>query len=587
MKGRKQSRTERFLDYYERRIKEDREATFFILLTALSKDSENPQNICLPGDPGIGKSWAVSNVLEPFSSEDVLMLGGMSPTALIHDLNCGELQDANGNPMDLTKRPGLVEIKEEMQLADPHVSKGKIRKEYFDRLKKWNDRLRNSRYVIDLSGKLLVFLDAPHPRTFNMLKPILSHDVKEISYKFTDRSSRGQLRTQHVVIKGWPACIVLTSNKNRMEDFSQRNLTVTPRTSKEKWRAACILIGEEMPHHYPFNDPEEEKLKARMRLEFQSLQSEIERGKFSVFVPYGGQLGRLIPVNQARVMRDMKRIKTYIELNALVNHKDRPKLTGGERTTILATYEDFETVMHYFKYCEETTTTGLNQHILNMYHKAMVPLKKTTYSELVDKCKKVLPRPLSKSTLRVYVQQLSNVGYVSEESHQSDKRMKVLRVIKSKEEALDSVRNEFKEWFTLESFKASLKKLRKNRTEKPILLNNIPSEEWDNHIKVIFQEHFTPSEKTSLVKNGKTERFILTDSPASSAKTSPQTALKSERTESNGISITPIQGAAESCPLCGKFPVAYEFTDHDQQIRCCHHCIQKMKDSGVTFTLDR
>lgn len=48
--------------------------------------------------------------------------------------------------------------------------------------------------------------------------------------------------------------------------------------------------------------------------------------------------------------------------------------------------------------------------------------------------------------------------------------------------------------------------------------------------------------------------------------------------------LKPIRDGAEPCPLCSKFPVAYEFTDHGQQIRRCRHCIQEMKRRGSTFT---
>ena len=38
-------------------------------------------------------------------------------------------------------------------------------------------------YIIDLSRKILIFLDQPHNQLLERLRPILSHDKKEIRLK--------------------------------------------------------------------------------------------------------------------------------------------------------------------------------------------------------------------------------------------------------------------------------------------------------------------------------------------------------------------------------------------------------------------
>lgn len=570
------SKTEEYLDYYENRIKEDREASFFIFLTALSKDSDNPQNVFLRGDSGIGKTWVVTNILELFNDSNIWMLGGLSPTALVHSY--GDLQDEHGHPFEWTEKPTLAQVKEEMQFNDPSVSKSNIEKEYFERLKNWNEKLKKSKYVVDLNGKLLVFLDAPHIKTFDALRPVLSHDKYEISYRFTDKSAKGQLRTQHVVLRGFPSTIFCTTSRAWLEDLATRSLTITPKTTNIKLRAACILIGEDAA--FPMNN-HEQKEAALMKLKLQCLQNDIKDNL--VAVPFGPQMGEVIPLNQPRVMRDFKHLVTYIKLNALCNHKHRPKIFGFQKTIILATYEDFETVMQYFRYCEETTTTGLNQHILNVFHKTMIPLKTFTYSDLVNKCKEVLDRPLSESTLRVYVSELQNISYVSEETHPTDKRRKIIRVIKKEEKALDYIRNEFKAWFTLESFKGWLNSVRKNTAENPILLNNIPSDKWDNDVESLFYEHYIPQEEATIRENGKTEGKNVTDFQPSLEELSLNEVGNSNVTETNAISLTPVL-EAEKCEQCNEFPVAYEFPYKEQKIRRCKNCIGKMQRAGLKFT---
>jgi len=111
-------------------------------------------------------------------------------------------------------------------------------------------------------------------------------------------------------------------------------------------------------------------------------------------------------------------------------------------------------------------------------------------------------------------------------------------------------------------------------------------------------------EKTSLRKNGKTERINVTDFQASLSETSSNKAQNSNVTDSNTISsgvtphlitmetqirqknliqLTPVL-EAEKCELCGEFPVKYEFVVDGQPIRRCQHCIDTMKSEGMKFT---
>jgi len=570
--------TEKFLDYYENRIKEDREASFFVFLTALSKDSDDPQNMFMKGDSSIGKTWVTTNVLSLFEGQDVWMLGGLSPTALVHSY--GELVDADGDPINWEEKPTRDDIETTMTLEDPGVSKAKVRKEYFERLKKWNEKLHDSKYVVDMNGKLLVFLDAPNVKTFSALRPILSHDEPEISYRFADKDKSGSHRTTHVVIRGWPATIFCTTSKSWMEDLATRSVTVTPKTSKTKLRAALMLIGEDAA--FPVNDYREQQ-DAKTRLELQCLQGEMQDNKMLVAIPFWPQIGEIIPIHQPRIMRDFRHIAAYIKLNALVNHKYRATLTFGEKTVILANYEDFLTVMTKFEYVEETTITGLRKSIINVFRKAMVPLKTFTYSQLVDKCAEVLDHPLSESTLRDYVAALGRVSYVSEEKHPTDKRMKLIRVIKKQEENLSEyVRKHFSECFKLDSFKGWLKLQEKYSVVKPEIYNNNPNNQYGDDVESIFNQHYV-EHKMPTVNSEKKDRIFFSSEQASSNEISVKVTQNYEVTDNDRVSLTPVVNA-EKCELCGKFPVKWQFIQDGQKIRRCQNCIDKLKSGGMKFT---
>jgi len=459
------------------------------------------------GDSGIGKTWVVTNVLDIFSEEDVWMLGGLSPTALVHDY--GTLMGKDGVEIDPSLKPSFKAIKDELQgelREGEKVNAVAVKREFFKRLKEWNDKLKDSFYVVDLHKKLLVFLEAPHIETFNKLRPILSHDKEEISYRFTDKDKSGGLRTSHVKICGWPATMFCTTDKTWLEDLATRSLTITPRITEKKLRAACELVGADAA--YPrtmFNGANREKLFKISAVE--GLRKEISN--LAVAVPYGHEIGHNVPLYRPRVMRDLNHIVSYIQLNALVNHHNRPKITGLEKTLVLATYEDFVQVMTYFLYCEESTVTGLNAHILEVFHKAMEPLQTFDYDGLVLKCQEVLRYPLSRSTLYVYVRELSNIGWVDDEPNPEDKRKRIIRIIKDKQNLLSYLILEFPSFFKLENFKAFLNNVKKLSQQSHISLNDISCENWENDVETLFNEHYVKlSENLRLKIEGYTNDII-------------------------------------------------------------------------------
>jgi len=52
--------------------------------------------------------------------------------------------------------------------------------------------------TINLENKILIFLDQPHNQLLERLRPLLSHDQKELSYKITDKREKLGLRTKNV-----------------------------------------------------------------------------------------------------------------------------------------------------------------------------------------------------------------------------------------------------------------------------------------------------------------------------------------------------------------------------------------------------
>src|SRR3989344_4249677 len=71
-----------------------------------------------------------------------------------------------------------------------------------------------SAYTEDLSRKILIFLDQPHTMLLQHLRPMLSHDKKEIRLKITDKSQKAGLKTKNIYLKGFPTVIFCTAGLN-------------------------------------------------------------------------------------------------------------------------------------------------------------------------------------------------------------------------------------------------------------------------------------------------------------------------------------------------------------------------------------
>lgn len=498
-------------------VKRDLASQNMVLLTGVSAFTRNPINLFLKGESGIGKTYNVVQTLRYFPPEDVWFLGGLSPTALRRDY--GLLVSKEGEEIDWDERPGKDASKEDK--------------------KRWREKLRHSRYIINLQGRILVFLEAPHHETYAMLRPILSHDTWEISYRITDKSPKGVMRVTHVVIRGWPATIFCSTQEKYVKDLATRGFTVTPETLPEKYRLANVLTGEKKALPWKFKDD----------YDFMLLQGYIgwlrnQLQDMNVIIPYGRELGEVYPSAYARAMRDFNHLTALIEVLAQFHCMQRPVLVrqyersivslqeGGETRseeehTILATREDYERVMSLWKDVEETTVTGLPGHILNFFHKAVEPLAEDpyrpsfSYEELTQKYNETETEKKSSDTIRKWVKHLCDVGWLDTEPDPTDKRRRLVKVIKNPKNNGEYWTPIFQDFFSLEAFNKWF----------------VDAKKISEHNSFLLKENMIADEPTSLdtiYKNG-----FRSDIFSSTSK--EESNVKSEKEhEISGVQQSPI-----------------------------------------------
>jgi len=475
-------------------VRRDEISKSMVLLTGVSKDTRNPINLFMRGPPSIGKTYVTMQTLKYFPREDLWKLGGLSPKALIHGY--GILVDEKDEEIDFREKPGKEASEEEKR--------------------GWKERLERSRYVIDLQGKILVFLEAPHIETYNMLRPILSHDAWEISYRFTDKTKAGGLRTSHVVIRGWPACIFCTTEEKYVEDLATRGFTITPEMGPEKYQAGIEVIGEKKAHPRKFHEDHDFIL---LQGCFRWLKNQLP--SLNVAIPYAEELAKYYPPTHARSMRDYDHFTALLEISALFHHAQRPvevvereepivetRREGGkpngkvvmregtrrvEEITVLAIMRDLEYVLKLWQQAEETTVTGLPGHILEFYHKAVEPLAEQTslfsYEDLTQRYNEVSESKKSSDTIRKWIQYLCDVGWLTKESDPVDKRRVLVKVIKKAENSGYSRIRTFPASYKLEDLKKwwdEEKKISENN--RVLLKENLLGGEAS--LESIYETHF-------------------------------------------------------------------------------------------------
>lgn len=501
----------KFMQHLSRTVKHDRVTKDIVFHTCLSAFTASPINLFLKGPSSIGKTYNPVETLKYFPEEDVWHLGALSPTALVHDY--GKLLDANGEEIQLRDKP---EKPKRSDYSDDYHFREALG-EYKENHERWIKRLEKSRYLVDLSNKVLMFLEAPQIRTFHMLRPILSHDRPEISYKFTDKTARGKLQTQHVVIKGWPATIFCSTQEKYVQDLATRSFTVTPDTVPEKYRDANILTGDKAA--YPW--------KLARDFDFTLLEAYIRFLRknacdIKIIVPYASELGKMFPAQAPRSMRDFKHIVSLIEVHTLFHFAQRPVLArkfkgedGSEVTEryVMATRQDCDFIMDLWSEIRETTETGAPGHILKFFREVVekVAEEKIEFvvTDLVEEWNSRFTPKRSSDTIRTWVNYLCDIGRMTKIPHPKDKRFNLLQVIIHDTGEIQAFQNA--DIFTLDSLKAWLSGLKSISAASTLFIANSFVDMREASIEDIYKKYFAVNAVNAAV-------IDLGDSTASSSK---------------------------------------------------------------------
>lgn len=286
-----------------------------LLRCGLSMYSNDPINLGILAPSSEGKTHAAVQTMELFPKEDVIFVGRMSPTALAHDR--GILVDDNLNPIEQKIR--------DLKFALSKCTDDEEEKHHLEI--KIRDLYQKSKKLVDLTGKTLLFLEPPNSELWDILKPILSHDKKEIEHRIT-LGKKGDFKTLHIVLRGWPACIFCSArneNKNPIwAEIETRFVITNPNMTVQKYKDANKLTGKRkgLPGFARLQSLDDEKW-ARHHI----LQLKATIQKYSndnpVWNPFADVISEVFPSDEGRRMRNYNHFTSFTNMEALINAKYR------------------------------------------------------------------------------------------------------------------------------------------------------------------------------------------------------------------------------------------------------------------------
>ncbi|MDW8076019.1 MAG: hypothetical protein RMJ14_00015 [Nitrososphaerota archaeon] len=363
-------------------IKRDRVAKVLVFLTMLSCYTESDQlNLALKGESSTGKSYIALAVSELFPSEDIIMVAYASPTAFFHEV--GELDE------------------------------------------------ESKTITVDLSNKIIIFLDQPHDLLLERLRPLLSHDRKELTYKITDKQERKGLRTKTVKLIGFPAVVFCTGHLGVDLQEATRMLLVSPETSSEKIRESILFKAKTEGNQNLLKIIEEDEGLSVLRERVKMVKNS---GIRKVIIPNAEEVASRFMESRERLkprhMRDISKIFCLIKCLALLNFMHRPR----EGDTIIASGEDIEQAFRLYNEVAAAQELGVPPYALEIYQKIILPESQKspkggiTRRELMEHHLKVFGRPLSENFLkRELIPALEGAGLIIEEPDPDNKHRLIIK----------------------------------------------------------------------------------------------------------------------------------------------------------------
>jgi hypothetical protein len=441
-----------------------------VFYTGISAYTFDPINLGIISPTSEGKSYSTMKVMQYFPKDDVWVIGQMSNKALIRQKGIlinskGQSIQEQVDELRLELRDtNTVTIRFEAPTGKPEVDpitgkeltvQQKVEKRRAEIKKKLDKLMDDASTLINLQGKILLFLEPPQRELWNLIKPILSHDTTEISYDYAYGNERGGgIQTQRVLVRGFPACIFCSAKDESKwevwDEIQSRFLITSPNMSQAKVHDGNVLIAQRkglpnsMQQKVIVSDKERKLSKKavsfiRIWIHRLTHSNELDyQHPNVVWIPFYEILANALKSERGTDNRITNRIFSLLNVIPLTKIHHRQTLVCGNEHNVIATLEDLSETLHITQ-----NLSGIPPHKLKFYKEIFLPLygsktepdtkgdkiedrKAVTTSQLRDSYKSKTGRSItSVNIINTYLNELENNGFVDKEDSQTDKRQKI------------------------------------------------------------------------------------------------------------------------------------------------------------------
>lgn len=361
------------------RCDENNKVITFLTMLLTYTDSDQI-NLAFNAESSSGKSYIPLEVAEYFPQEDVMRIAYCSPTAFFHEF--GEWDE------------------------EQHIKR------------------------IDLSRKILIFLDMPHDQLLQRLRPLLSHDRKELLVKITDRSKARGLATKQALLIGFMTAVYCSTRYSLDNQERTRCIMLSPEIKPEKIRQALELISlkqSNQPQYKEYIEASKERLILSARtqdvknafIEEVIIPEDIREEILTLFMEKHSE--HLTP----RLTRDFPRLFGLVKACALLNLHHRERVNNH----LVANATDMIEALTLYESVSRANELGIPPEALDFYEEVLLP---ETHAEgyankkdLSRRYYEVRRKTIGRKRLDATLNMLLECGLIVEDKDPEDRRITV------------------------------------------------------------------------------------------------------------------------------------------------------------------
>jgi hypothetical protein len=283
------------------------------MLSAFTDDSQ--LNISFNAPSSSGKTYTVTEIAKLFPEEDKIELSGASPTSFLY---------------------GAGEYDEERDAK-----------------------------IVHLERKIFILSEQHDTGLQARLRPVLSHDQRELSHRMTNKGKNGANRAELIIVRGFPATIFCSAGQRMDEQESTRAILLSPEVTEAKLYEGVHLQamrGANTAHFMSNIDTNKDRLLLKRRIlaiRDEMVDDIIINDSDAIEMRFTKMLnGKIKPRN----MRDMDHLMKLIKAITLLNVWHRRQ---GE--SIIANQSDIDQAFDLYSYFMESLQLGISPALLSFY----------------------------------------------------------------------------------------------------------------------------------------------------------------------------------------------------------------------------